>query len=114
MTSSTAASPRRRALKETLIVVIPLGVATILNGAIRPLLASTVDATQIRSGAAVRGSDRWWEVDPGIASDHPVLTDFLRFSDGAIGMIALGCCAAIAITLWIRGRIRSRRYAKSA
>lgn len=109
MDSTGETSVRRGAWRSTALMTSPIWLAVLLNALVRPWLAGTLQAEEVRSGASVRGSDRWWVADPAAAHDSPALAAFLRMSDGAIGMAALACCVAIAITMWLVGRRRTSR-----
>ena len=105
---------RRRARRETLLIAAPFAIGVLLNAVVRPLIAGAIGATELRSGASVRGSDRWWIADPGAAAAHPFLAAFLRVSDGAIGVAVLLTCAVIAVTIWARGRRRAAAERRAA
>lgn len=95
----------------TLAVVVPLFVCTALNGVVRPWLAGTLGGTLVRSGAAVRGPDRWWTFDAATQAEHPALTSFLALSDGALGMLTFAIIAILLLGLWALSLLR-RRNAK--
>ncbi|MCW2287313.1 hypothetical protein EDF60_1967 [Leucobacter luti] len=100
---------RRRARRDTAIILSPLAIGVLLNAIVRPWLATFIDAEEIRRGAAVRGSDHWWEPTPHAVAEHPVISWFLSVSDGAIAGVLLASCGLIAIVMWLRGRSARRR-----
>ena len=80
----------------------------VLNAIIRPTLAKGLGGEQIRRGASVRGSDRWWIFDDATRRDHPWLTDFLTWSDGQIAMACLGLIAILLMAGWLTNRLKGR------
>lgn len=90
----------------TIVVVLPLFICVTLNALLRPWLAQVLGGTMVRSGAGVRGSDRWWTFDPATHIEHPILTGFLSLSDGALGMLTLAAIAVLLLGLWLISRFR--------
>lgn len=100
---------RRRARRDTAIIVSPLAVGVLLNAIVRPWLATLIEAEEIRQAGSVRGSNRWWEPTPQSVAEHPVISWFLSVSDGALAGVLLASCGLIAIAMWLRGRSARRR-----
>ncbi|MFC4256598.1 hypothetical protein GRI97_09280 [Altererythrobacter xixiisoli] len=95
----------------TLAVVVPLFLCVILNALVRPWLADRIGGTLVRSGNAVRGNDRWWNFAETTRAEHPMLTGFLSWSDGAMAMITFAAIALLLVAGWLVGRIRAGRSA---
>lgn len=100
---------RLRVSRSMLAVMVPLIVCVALNAVVRPWLADGLGGKAVRSGAAVRGSDRWWTFDAQTQVDHPALTAFLTLSDGALAMLTFAVIAALLIGIWVMDRIRGAR-----
>lgn len=94
-----------RVSRSTLAICLPLLVGVILNSLVRPWLADMIDGQPVRHGSAVRGSDRWWTFDAQTQIDHPQLTAFLTWSDGAIGMLTLAIVALLLLAIWVVDRL---------
>ncbi len=92
----------------TMVVVGPLFLCVFLNALVRPWLAGRIGGVQVRSGNAVRGSDRWWDFSEAARAEHPTLSWFLSCSDGAISMITLAAIALLLIGGWLVSRVRQR------
>lgn len=107
----TVPNLRRKTLLSapTLAVVLPLFGCTAANALLRPWLAGTLGGTVVRSGASVRGPDRWWTFDAATRVEHPFLTSFLTLSDGALGMLTFALIVILLLGLWIFGLITKRR-----
>ena len=100
---------RLRVSRSMLAVMVPLIVCVALNAVVRPWLADGIGGELVRSGAAVRGSDRWWTFDAQTQVDHPALTAFLTLSDGALAMLTFAVIAVLLIGIWAMDRIRGAR-----
>lgn len=92
----------------TLAVAVPLLICTALNALVRPWLAGKLGGALVRSGAAVRGPDRWWTFDATTQAEHPIMTSFLKLSDGAMGMLTFAVIAVLLVGLWVV-RVIARR-----
>ena len=97
-----------RPISFVLCVVIPLGIAVLLNAAVRPALAERLGGTMRQSMTTTKSSDLWWEFEPTTREAHPMLTGFLQLSDGAVAMAMLGVAALAAIVYLARDRHRAR------
>ena len=102
-----ARSSSRIALRFTVYVAIPIGIAVILNAIVRPTLAAQLGGSRRQHFTNFRSSDGWWEFDAATRDAHPVLTRFLELSDGALAMMLLVVAAAIAVTLLLFERRRA-------
>jgi len=100
---------RLRVSRSILAVMVPLIVCVALNAVVRPWLADGLGGKTVRSGASVRGSDRWWSFDAQTQVDHPALTAFLTLSDGALGMLTFAVIAVLLIGIWVTDQLRSPR-----
>jgi len=100
---------RLRVSRSKLAVVMPLMICVVLNALVRPWLADGLGGKTVRSGASVRGSDRWWTFDAQTQVDHPVLTAFLHLSDGALAMLTFAVIAVLLIGIWVTDQLRSPR-----
>ncbi|MET4682509.1 hypothetical protein [Brevundimonas faecalis] len=87
-------------------LILPLGAGTLLNGVIRPWLATAIGGVRKTSGAGVRGPDVYWVFDPATQAEHPWLVRFLELSDGQMGLIIF---PVIAIWLAVHLILRRRR-----
>ncbi|WP_125100312.1 hypothetical protein [Leucobacter chromiireducens] len=100
---------RMRARRDTAIILSPLGLGVLLNAIVRPWLATLIEAEEIRRGASVRGSDRWWVPTHQSAAEHPAISWFLSVSDGALAGALLLSCGVIALAMYARRRAERRR-----
>lgn len=98
-----------RPISFVLCVAIPLGIAVLMNAAVRPALAERLGGSLRQSMTTAKSSDRWWEFEQATREAHPMLTGFLQLSDGAIAMALLGVAAFAAIVYLARDRHRERR-----
>lgn len=86
---------RRTALIDSLWYAIPLAIAVLLNGVVRPAMAERLGGEMIRRGASVRGSDTWWRFDAATRAEHPWQTGFLEMSHGAVAFTTLVVIAVL-------------------
>ncbi|WP_287899849.1 hypothetical protein [Arthrobacter sp.] len=86
----------------------PLALAALLNGAVRPALARQLGG-QRHAWSNTRGSDNWYEFTPETQREHPLLTGFLSWHDGAVSMIALGLLVVLCLGWAVLVRVSRRR-----
>lgn len=82
-------------------VLLPLVVASLLNAAVRPWLASQFGGVRIQTGST-GVSDGWWEFDSLTRTEHPALTWFLSVPDGLlaiVGLVLTVCMLAAIVTI---------------
>lgn len=91
-----------------LCVCGPLAIAVLLNAIVRPNLARELGGRR-RAWSNTRGSDNWYEFPPETQREHPLLTGFLSWHDGAVAMIALGTVVALCLGWAVLGRIARHR-----
>lgn len=92
-----------------LAVIAPFAVGVALNAVIRPGLAHMLGGTVVRRGASVRGSDRWWEFDAATSEAHPLLTDFLSTSDGAVSILMFLAIGLLFLWRWLDRKLLTPR-----
>jgi len=80
-----------------------------MNGLVRPALAERLGGERVRSTTTSKSSDGWWAFDAGTRAEHPALTAFLGWSDGALAMSLLAVAAVAAVAYLAADRRRERR-----
>lgn len=90
----------------TWVVCGSFAVGVVLNAVVRPFLAGRLGGEEIRRGAAVRGSDRWWVFDEATRAEHPWMTGFLERSDGQVGVTCLVLIVILILGRWAVKRLR--------
>lgn len=78
----------------------PLAIAVLLNGVVRPWLATALGGERRSSISGVRSADTWWWFDPATQAEHPFLTGFLETSDGALAMCAIAATVVLLLGRW--------------
>ncbi|WP_424937025.1 MULTISPECIES: hypothetical protein [Bacteria] len=91
-------------------LVGPLAVGVLLNGVVRPAIGHALGGMRRAPGAAVRGSDVYWEFDAATQAAHPFLTRFLEVSDGTVAMCVVGLVVVLLLGRWGLRRRRSRSH----
>ncbi|WP_396452827.1 hypothetical protein [Leucobacter aridicollis] len=105
---------RLRALALPLCVAAPIGVAIVLNTAVRPRIAERLGGTRITHHTTFKSADGWWEFGAGVRAAHPAATGFLELSDGAIVMIGVAVAAIVCAALLASDRrTRSEKRARA-
>lgn len=88
-----------------LAVAVPLGLAIAMNALVRPALAERLGGERMRSTTTAKSSDGRWVFDAATRAEHPALTAFLEFSDGALAMSLLGVAVIAAVAVLAADRL---------